>query len=436
MPESVIRISGLGKRYRIGQREQYQTLRDRLTRPFERRRSASPSDSIWALRDVSFEVQQGEVLGVIGANGAGKSTLLKILARITEPTMGQVELQGRVGSLLEVGTGFHPELTGRENIFLNGAILGMRRSEIHRRFDEMVAFSGVEKFLETPVKHYSSGMYTRLAFSVAVHLLAEVLLVDEVLAVGDAAFQLQCFNKMSEISGSGRTILFVSHNMEAVTTLCSRCVLLVDGQVARIGTPQECIEQYLQDLRQRQVARNVISLVQHPGRTKKHNGPVQFTRMAFLDEEGEPTTHVSCGGPLTVVMDFELMAGAPPQDIVFIVTFANMYGHRIGSCRSHDASTETIHVDRSGRVSCHIPRLPLVPGLYKLTLSCSSEAGPSDGIYDAAVIEVVGSGFYTTGRVPRQSSGDVLFDHQWEHAVGDHGVSATSVEEPASGRAS
>jgi lipopolysaccharide transport system ATP-binding protein len=256
MSDFAVHIENLGKRYRIGTpRAGYSTLRDTLARlvtaPLRRsRRMTSPSprngdDVIWALRNVTLEVRRGAVVGIIGRNGAGKSTLLKILSRITEPTEGRAEIQGRVGSLLEVGTGFHPELTGRENIFLNGAILGMRRADIARRFDEIVAFAEVERFVDTPVKHYSSGMYVRLAFGVAAHLDPEILVVDEVLAVGDAQFQKKCLTKMGDVARGGRTVLFVSHNMAAVQLLCTSAVLLRDGQVAGIGDPQTMTATYL-----------------------------------------------------------------------------------------------------------------------------------------------------------------------------------------------
>jgi len=240
MTDIAIRLENISKKYRIGKKqEKYRTLRDTLTEavvtPFRRTgrllhgraaEAAELNEVIWALKDVSFEVKQGEVVGIIGRNGAGKSTLLKILARITEPTSGFAEVHGRVGSLLEVGTGFHRELTGRENIYLSGAILGMKWAEIDRKFDEIVEFSGVEKFIDTPVKHYSSGMYLRLAFAVAAHLEPEILLVDEVLAVGDARFQKKCLNKMEDIGQQGRTVIFVSHNMPAITRLCERAILL------------------------------------------------------------------------------------------------------------------------------------------------------------------------------------------------------------------
>lgn len=252
---AVISVENLGKRYRIGLMPQkYQTLSekvmDALRAPWRAVRRSQPptsdaADTIWALRDVSFTVEEGQVLGIIGRNGAGKSTLLKILSRITEPTTGQVTLRGRVGSLLEVGTGFHPELTGRENIFLNGAILGMKRAEIERKFDEIVAFSEVEQFIDTPVKRYSSGMYLRLAFAVAAHLEPEILVVDEVLAVGDAEFQRKCIGKMSDVAQAGRTVLFVSHNMSAILRLTQEAILLEKGRLKMRGPSAEVVDAYL-----------------------------------------------------------------------------------------------------------------------------------------------------------------------------------------------
>lgn len=247
MTETVIHVEGLGKRYRIGERERYSALRDVLARPFNawsRRRERKTRPELWALKDVSFEVRQGEVLGLIGRNGAGKSTLLKVLSRITKPTEGRAEIRGRVGSLLEVGTGFHPELTGRENVFLNGAILGMSRREIQRKFDEIVAFSEVERFLDTPLKYYSSGMQVRLAFAVAAHLEPEILFVDEVLSVGDIQFQKKCLGKMGEVSRQGRTVIFVSHQMNQIRRLCGRAIWLDAGRVRKDGTPTAVVADY------------------------------------------------------------------------------------------------------------------------------------------------------------------------------------------------
>jgi lipopolysaccharide transport system ATP-binding protein len=248
MTAPAIRVDGIGKRYRLGEHTSFGSLRESLMnrlRAIGRRRGERSAASIWALRDVSFDVAEGEAIGIIGRNGAGKSTLLKVLSRITEPTEGRAEIRGRVGSLLEVGTGFHPELTGRENIFLNGAILGMTREETRRRFDEIVAFAEVETFLDTPVKRYSSGMYLRLAFAIAAHLEPEILLVDEVLAVGDANFQKKCLGKMGEVTNRGRTVLFVSHNLGAVTNLCSRALLLDTGRVRADGPSRNVVAQYV-----------------------------------------------------------------------------------------------------------------------------------------------------------------------------------------------
>ena len=429
MSETVLRVENVGKRYEIGARETYYTLRDALARaaaaPFRVIRTgfgigaaaksvAAQPNTIWSLRHISFQLNQGDVLGVIGANGAGKSTLLKILSRITEPTEGLVEITGRVGSLLEVGTGFHPELTGRENVYLNGAILGMKRREIENRFDEIVGFAGVERFVDTPVKHYSSGMHMRLAFAVAAHLDTEMLMVDEVLAVGDAAFQLKCLNKMSEVSESGRTILFVSHNMEAVTKLCTRSLLLDEGRLAHIGTPQECVAEYLAIAKERRSYTGTsVSLRDHPGRTKPHNGPVQLTGIAVLARDNKPTLTANGGEPLAIVLKYTV-AEKQSYNVTFAITFSNIYNHRIASCRSHDTFLDPIRVESSGSVICRIPRLPLVPGFYRLTVGCNTEAGHSDGVYDAIVIEVVGASFYPSGLAPNRTHGEALFEHAWE----------------------
>ncbi len=255
MAENIISVHNLSKLYRLGETLRHDTLRDRLADTFGRffrkpsqhaaPRAEKESSDFWALKDVSFDIKPGEVVGIIGRNGAGKSTLLKILSQITEPTAGEIRIRGRVASLLEVGTGFHPELTGRENIFLNGAILGMSQAEIRKKFDEIIAFAEVEKFLDTPVKRYSSGMYVRLAFAVAAHLQPEILLVDEVLAVGDASFQRKCLGKMESVSKEGRTVFYVSHNMPSVTRLCSRAILLNKGQIAEDGPAEQIVRSYL-----------------------------------------------------------------------------------------------------------------------------------------------------------------------------------------------
>jgi lipopolysaccharide transport system ATP-binding protein len=308
MSELAIRVEHLGKQYRLGrQQASYSTFRETLVNsamaPLSWLKGArrAEQNSFWALDDVSFEVKHGEAVGIIGRNGAGKSTLLKILSRITSPTRGRVDIFGRVGSLLEVGTGFHPELTGRENIYLNGAILGMTRVEIARKFDEIVDFSGIEKFLDTPVKHYSSGMYVRLAFAVAAHLEPEILLVDEVLAVGDAAFQKKCLGKMGEVAHEGRTVLFVSHNMGAISALCKNGIVLQDGKSLGFYPVNDAIDSYMA---------NVVSSVSRvsPKLRKDHqgNGKVQIIDVKILNPENETIYQVPLNnGTLSFQIDLE-----------------------------------------------------------------------------------------------------------------------------------
>ncbi|NLE23124.1 MAG: ATP-binding cassette domain-containing protein [Actinobacteria bacterium] len=304
-----VKAEGVGKRYRIGGAlEKHTTLRDAVAaavkRPIERLRhpgsATHVSEEIWALRDVSLEVEEGEVLGLIGSNGAGKSTFLKIISRITEPTEGEIHLNGRVGSLLEVGTGFHAELTGRENIYLNGAILGMTRAEINRRFDEIVEFSEISRFLDTPVKRYSSGMYVRLAFAVAAHLEPEILVIDEVLAVGDAAFQAKCLGRMEDVANAGRTVLFVSHNMQAIRSLCTRVVELQQGTVVDSGPPSEVVDRYL---RLQGGASGVLEL---EGDDRLGDGEVLLAAVRILGPDRVPTSVVVSSQPFSVQMDVDL----------------------------------------------------------------------------------------------------------------------------------
>jgi len=296
-----IRVENLGKLYRIGEREPYKTLRDSLARSFRRWRHLGSSEKrdqyMWALKGVSFKVSKGEVVGIIGTNGAGKSTLLKILSRITEPTEGYAEVFGRVGSLLEIGTGFHPELTGRDNVYLSGAILGMKKREIKDKFNDIVAFAEIEKFINTPVKYYSSGMYVRLAFAVAAHLEPEILLVDEVLAVGDAAFQKKCLGKMSEVAREGRTVLFVSHNMGAVGRLCRRGFVLDQGRIAFSGGIAETIEQYVEG-----TMKSGAELHFEPDENKR----IQIRTVRLLDHLGRTTSELDRECPLSILIEYEV----------------------------------------------------------------------------------------------------------------------------------
>jgi len=332
MSDLAVRVDNLGKRYHIGQRAHYNTVRESFsnlfTAPIARLRgrpiSRPPSthfrsNTFWALRNVSFELRQGELLGIIGRNGAGKSTLLKILSRITEPTEGTADIRGRVRSLLEVGTGFHPELTGRENIYLNGAILGMRRAEITRKFDEIVAFAEVERFIDTPVKWYSSGMYTRLAFSVAAHLEPEVLIVDEVLAVGDIAFQQRCLGKMEEVSAGGRTVFFVSHMMFAVTRLCKRVMLIDGGQVLADGPADGVVDQYME----------LIGGDGSGARTwavpdSSHDGAVRLCSVRVRLESGQVADEVDLRYPVAIEMQYDVLD--PGLNLVPSYQFFNQQG--------------------------------------------------------------------------------------------------------------
>lgn len=371
MSNIAISVENISKRYRIGRAQQrHDTLRDAivagLQAPLSRWRSNgrhAEDDTIWALKDVSFEVKQGEVVGVIGRNGAGKSTLLKILSQITEPTSGRAVIHGRVGSLLEVGTGFHPELTGRENIYLNGAILGMRRDEIRRQFDEIVAFSEIEKFLDTPVKRYSSGMYVRLAFAVAAHLEPEILLVDEVLAVGDAAFQKKCLGKMSEVASQGRTVLFVSHNMAAIVEFCERIVLLDKGAVRFDGNARQGVKQYLTqnvpDAAERSWAKD---------KTGPGSGPIRFSYIRLLNASGDVVRQVTNTEDCYVEIGYHVLSDIHGLYVGFqLVTEGG-----IVVIDSHDQDSQDIFPNGRGAGTyvgrCRLPALLLNEGAYVLNL--------------------------------------------------------------------
>jgi lipopolysaccharide transport system ATP-binding protein len=371
MPAAII-AEGLGKRYEIGQsREAYTTLRDTLANGIRRGASAAGGNfrrnettEFWALRDVSFEVAQGDVIGIVGRNGAGKSTLLKLLSRITEPTTGKIRIRGRVASLLEVGTGFHPELTGRENIFLNGAILGMSRREISAKFDEIVDFAEVEQFLETPVKRYSSGMYVRLAFAVAANLDPEVLIVDEVLAVGDSQFQRKCLGKMKDFSTSeGRTVLFVSHSMASVRALCTSALWLDHGRVRMSGSSLDVIRGYLENSMEAVESTQSLEAVRRiPGQGER----MMITRLAL--NEGESVQH---GERLTIQIDYELRE--PALDVAFGVGLSSPEGVRMVSIDSDlQADRKNLATPHSGSVTMSLDTLRLQPGRYALDVAARS----------------------------------------------------------------
>ena len=364
MDDVVIRTRGLSKKYRMGTYVAYGRLTESISDFFRRpsRRSKGKAEWMWALKDVNIDVLEGEVLGIVGRNGAGKTTLLKILSRITDPTEGAVDLRGRVGSLLEVGTGFHPELTGRENIFLNGAILGMRRAEIRRQFDPIVEFSEIERFLDTPVKRYSSGMYIRLAFAVAAHLEPDILLVDEVLAVGDAAFQAKCLGRMNDVAREGRTVLFVSHNMGAITKLCTRVCWLEDGQVALDGTPADVVARYLSAALSAHAAWVADS-------ANDDTTEMRLLSAHVFDASDRPTASIPFSESFHVAVSYRLSDSI--QDLAIVVSFTDLAGNLIFESWDTDShpNGQTVRTPGTYQSSCLIPRTLLKPGRYWLSIA-------------------------------------------------------------------
>lgn len=432
MTSPIITVGSLSKKYRIGACElRGRTFREavvdafasparnfrrlrRLTRFDEREPSgtngsagssaAPPGDIIWALKDVSFTVQPGEVVGIIGRNGAGKSTLLKILSRITEPTSGEAKLYGRVSSLLEVGTGFHPELTGRENIYLNGTILGMRKTEIDRKFDEIVAFSEIEKFLDTPVKRYSSGMYVRLAFAVAAHLEPEILLVDEVLAVGDVSFQKKCLGKMGAVAREGRTVLFVSHNLAAIQHLCPVGLVLDEGRTITYGPIGECLESYL-------------SLSPEPLAPARESQPLYEKKRAVitdivLEKDRHRTSVLLCCSSAVFIVNYTVHNRIANPYIR--LTIYNSHGLAVAGIATEDTGFAPSPEVGSHSLSCKISSLNLVPGSYYLNVSISDDNGECDKKYNTCSFSVEEADIYGTGKFLTSRTGIITLKHSWQ----------------------
>ncbi len=418
MSDNIISVENLGKCYRIQhqqQRQRYTALRDviaeRVKRLFRNRKSESVNrksvEDFWALKDVSFEVKQGEVVGIIGRNGAGKSTLLKVLSRITEPTEGRVTLRGRVASLLEVGTGFHPELTGRENIFLNGAILGMTRAEIKRKFDEIVAFAEVEKFLDTPVKRYSSGMYVRLAFAVAAHLEPEILIVDEVLAVGDAEFQKKCLGKMQDVATGGRTVLFVSHQMAAVQRLCSRGILMANGRVVMDGKVEAVVQKYLNTA-------DIMAVTPLRDRKdRKGNGRLRFDQVSTHDAIGAEIPSPMCGKPASLRFHYQSKLPSGSHEVEIAFKLRNDVGGVVTAFGSTMCGQSQLPVHERGYFECRLPKNSLRAGTYVCALYCEVDGEICDWMQDAFSIVVEDGDFYGTGTLPPRDHGDILCEHSW-----------------------
>lgn len=437
MNDAIIRIDRLGKKYRIRhqRREGYTALRDviadrarRLLRPRSRLENDSLEiEDFWALRDVSFEVKQGEAVGIIGRNGAGKSTLLKILSRITDPSDGRVELRGRVASLLEVGTGFHPELTGRENIYLNGAILGMSRAETGRRFDEIVAFAEIEKFLDTPVKRYSSGMYVRLAFAVAAHMEPEILIVDEVLAVGDAQFQKKCLGRMSEVARGGRTVLFVSHNMGAIRRLTQRCLVLEGGRLSLDASVQEGIDAYLKQATAG-IADGVFTRDHGEARTQ----PFVAERVTTKSErESEPGNRFDCDHAFFVCIEYRATRRIP--GLYGYMQLLRSDGTVIYEGDSFDGGDNSLDGVGEGRgmFVIRVPPRVFGPGTYQIYLSFASgldSAGPeidSPGIVGEFTLDD------SSTRRGNNRNGYLSLILDWEHPIDERATSIGSNHEPA-----
>ena len=419
----VIAANHLSKKYELGaSRNGEDSLREMLMQSVRRswqtlrrgaiaNQTASGGQWMWALRDINFSIESGDVVGIIGVNGAGKSTLLKILSRITDPTEGYVRLRGRVASLLEVGTGFHPDLTGRENIYLNGVMLGMTKTEVQSKFDEIVAFSELERFLDTPVKHYSSGMYVRLGFAVAAHLDPEILIVDEVLAVGDMAFQKKCLGKMGEFGNSGRTILFVSHNIAAVLNLCQKGIVLQQGRIPFQGDAKSAVNYYvgIATSEEKKNVSPVADLWNARGRLPQYY-PWLY-RLELYDGDGDPYEgEIEIGSSIRVHVQFHLQE--PSANFDARVNFVDLYGQVVFAARSSYERNRDWG-ERSGRqeIICEIPNLPLTPGEYRIEAALVIDDKCVDYVEDALRLKIVGSDFYGTGKVP--SLGFFVHEQSW-----------------------
>jgi lipopolysaccharide transport system ATP-binding protein len=423
MSEVVIKVENIGKQYRIGQ-VGTGTISHDLNRAWLRMRGkedpylkigitndrtikATTSDLVWALQGIDFEVKRGEVLGIIGKNGAGKSTLLKVLSQITSPTVGEIKIKGRIAALLEVGTGFHPDLTGRENVFLNGAILGMTKSEIKKKFDEIVEFSGVEKYIDTPVKRYSSGMMVRLGFAVAAHLEPEILIVDEVLAVGDAEFQKKCLGKMKDVSGEGRTILFVSHNMAALSNLCTSALVLKNGEIDfQKGNTAEAVQRYLAVTEQR------MSLSLSDRKDRNGAGNIQLVDFKVVDATDKELTSVISGQHVKIKIGYKCKSSFTPKNIRISMPIFRSDGLLVTLLDSKCTITFD-NIRNEGCFLCEIHKFPFNEGLYYVNLMIMEGEEIEDWIVEAESIHVEEGDFYGTGRTVPSSHKGVLIEHKW-----------------------
>jgi len=400
----IITVQNISKLYKL--RHKVESEDQFLVKSLFSRRNKQTAKEFWALQDINFEINAGDKLGIIGRNGAGKSTLLKILSRIVAPTTGRIEYEGRIASLLEVGTGFHPELSGRENIFLNGSILGMSKSEIKSKFDEIVDFAEVEQFLDTPVKRYSSGMYVRLAFAVAAHLEPEILIVDEVLAVGDAAFQKKCLGKMKDVSSAGRTILFVSHNMAAVQNLCDHCLYLKNGKMIAHGKTNDVLPVYLRASLESQL----VSLADREDRSG--NGSLRFKSVSLRNSKNESIVAAQCGDQ--VILQIEVEATTDVSNVVVSMGVDDNMGQRIAHY-SNDVTNQVF--DRISRgthlVNIFVPKFPLKSGEYTFTLYSTANGDIADWIQEAGSFTVEAGDFFNSGKLPPEGQASIFIDHSF-----------------------
>jgi lipopolysaccharide transport system ATP-binding protein len=407
--EVAVAVRGLSKSYSIAHNNtKHTTLGEALVHRARNPFQTQEKETFWALKDMSFDIKKGDVVGIIGRNGAGKSTLLKILSQITEPTCGEVRLYGRVGSLLEVGTGFHPELTGRENIYLNGAILGMRRSEIERQFDEIVDFAEVAQFLDTPVKRYSSGMYVRLAFAVAAHLNPEILVVDEVLAVGDAQFQKKCLGKMGQVANEGRTVLFVSHNSAVINVLCKTCLLLRSGTVESYGPTSEVLSQYAS------AAHQTSNQLIKDRTDRSGTGSMKCTRILLRDKQMNETPFMS--GREAFFIEIEYESYAQHKTVMVSIDVETIEGVRITTLYS-GFMNEIFEVEEGeGKFLCCVEGLYLRPDTYYLNVMLGNEQEQYDFVRNAASFKLEEDHAYPTGRVPDKAHGPLMARFSWSVA--------------------
>ncbi len=416
-----IEVTGLSKRYIIGHQTQKDdglrhVLQRGLTKPFRWakngfRSTSTTLEEFWAIKDISFSVRPGEVVGVIGRNGAGKSTLLKVLSRITEQTQGRIHLRGRTASLLEVGTGFHPELTGRENIYLNGAILGMGRNEIKRKFDEIVDFAEVEKFLDTPVKRYSSGMYVRLAFGVAAHLDPEILIIDEVLAVGDAEFQRKCLGKMNQAAEDGRTVLFVSHNMATVQSLCTRAIYLKEGQVVEDAPVEQALATYSTAARTKIDAHSIAE------RTDREGGDeIRMTGVKIIDTlTQQPALSVRSGQDITIQLEYECLAQEPVTDVSLGFAVFKSDSTFMFACTGEGVGQLVNAMPGKGVFRLRVRKWPLLGGQYHYNVSAIKLGRMMDLVREAGLIDCETGDYYGTSKLPGVAKRGVLIDYEAEH---------------------